>query len=60
MQKTLFIVLLVFCVCVWFSLCCAVLSAVSSFAIISLGNRELVSLFQLSFDDMFHFLVILT
>ena len=47
----MFVVLLE--LCVWFSFCCAVLSVVSSIAIMSLGNRELVSLFQLPFDGMF-------
>ena len=47
----MFVVLLEFCV--WFSFCCAVLSVVSSIAIILLGNRELVYLFQLPFDGMF-------
>ena len=35
---------------VWSVFCCSVLSVVSSFAIISLGKRELVALLYMSFD----------
>ena len=35
---------------VWSSFCCALLNVVSSFAIISLGKRELVALLLLPFN----------
>ena len=37
---------------VWLLFCCAVLSVVSSFAIILLGKGELVALLELPFDVM--------
>ena len=39
----LLLLLFVFYFCIWDLFCCAVLSAISSFAIISLGKREKVA-----------------